>query len=149
MNRNRMFLTIVALVFLVSLGACAAGTPTLKLSIKDNVCTMTGPTRLPYGAFVVDLTVDQPVRTETDYVFFAVAEGKTLADLKAWPSEEQSAGINDIFASRNLVGTSETINLRANAEYHGEPLYLGCFRLDPSTGEHVKLADFGPFAVSE
>ncbi len=149
MNRKQMFLTIVALVSLMSLAGCAAGTPALKLSIKDDVCTMSGPKTLPNGPFVVDLTVDQQVRTETDYVFFALAEGMTLADLKAWPSEEQPAGVNDVYASRNLVGAMETIDLRANAAYNGEPLYLGCYRVDPSTREFVKLAHFGPFVLSE
>ncbi|HLO15566.1 MAG TPA: hypothetical protein VK206_12100, partial [Anaerolineales bacterium] len=64
------------------------------MTIKDSQCTLDGPTTVPHVVLTINLVMDGQKPTESGYALIKLKEGKTIEDLKAWPSAVQPDWVN-------------------------------------------------------
>ncbi len=155
MNRKMLSQTIgVPLMVLFIVGCTSSthtqvATPTLTLTIHENNCTFDGPKTIPDGDFMIKLVIEEQKPTESGYALVTLEKGKTIEDLKAWPSADQPAWVVLVHGVHELAGGTHTYTYNPtkfteNALFHGGPYYLACFRTDPNTGSVAKIGAFGP-----
>jgi len=121
--------------------------PTLTLTIKENVCTLDGPTTIPHSVLTINLMMDEQKQTESGYALITLKEGKTIEDLQAYPSAIQPDWVNLIHGVHEFVNGLHTYTYNYANVAADQTLYLVCFRADPDTGAIAKIAAFGPIEV--
>jgi hypothetical protein len=132
----------------------APSAPTLTVKFTEKDCTYEGPQSIPYGKFTVNWIVDDPKHNKTALVFLTLARGKTIDDLRAcactevdatdwlqglWLAQENAFGAE---LKKTRTYTYE-YDLRDQASYHGEPLYMFC------GNEEGKTSSLGPIEVTK
>jgi hypothetical protein len=133
-----------------ALGPSATPAPRLTLSITGNECTLDGPTTIPYGQFEITLVIDEPEVSETGYALVALDEGRTIADLEAWPSADQPEWADRLAGEHQMeAGTSSrSIDLVPMAAMQGRgAFYIVCIHTDPQTHVREKIGALGPIEV--
>ena len=133
MNK-RFTLLIVVCLFLSSLllASCNGSNSTVPtITLDSEKCTYSGPKTVP-----ADLTIDWVINDDTvhayAYVIVTLVEGKTREDLERWLSINSSEPDWVNIISRELETAGNTThtkvhNMKANAAYKGEPIYIVCF----------------------
>jgi len=123
-------------------------TPILTLTINEMECSLDGPMSLPYGEFMIKLVINEQKTTESGYALARLIDGKTIEDLKAWPTMKQPPWLIVIDGVHEMAGGSHiySYNLREIPTYSGEPLFIVCARMTDS-GDTTKLGAFGPIEV--
>jgi len=152
MNRNRIFKAIGGLLILLFTLGCTLQTPTLKLSIKEMECSFDGPESIPFGEFIIKFTLDEKKPTESGYALVTLTDGKTIEDLQALTTDNQPSWVTLIDGVHEYTAGSHTYSYDLNTvttAYHGQPLYLACFRANPDTGYIEKIGAFGPIEVEK
>jgi hypothetical protein len=135
---------------LLALAGCT--TPTLTLTIHENACTFDGLASVHFGEIRIRLIIEEQIPTESGYALATLEEGKSIDDFRDWSSAEQLEwlylldGVHEYAAGSHTYGY-DLANL--STTYNGEPLYIGCFRKDPETGQIQKLDAFGPIVVNK
>ena len=120
---------------------------TLILTIKENECTLSGPLTIPHVVLTINLMMDEQKATESGYALVTLKEGKTIEDLKAWPSADQPEWVNLIHGVHEFANGLHTYTYDYTHVTEDQTLYLACFRADPVTGVIAKIAAFGPIEV--
>ncbi len=151
---------MVFLLFFVLLTACVsqygpstqtpAQNPTMKLSIIENECSFEYPSTFVNGEFRIQLTLNEKRPTDSGYALVTLDKGKTIEDLKAWPTAEQPVwvflidGVHETSVGTHLYSYDSTEFSKYSQFYTGGPLYLVCFHTNPDTGVTNKIGAFGP-----
>jgi hypothetical protein len=155
MHANRPVRLAAVLWLLLFIAGCAASpVPTLTLTIREKDCSLDGPMSVPYGELNIRLVIEQQKPTDSGYALISLKEGKTLADLGAWPSNADGpAWVVAIDTVHAMAGGTHTytydLSRVANPNYQGEPLYLACFHIDPTAVLPAILGSFGPIEVTK
>jgi hypothetical protein len=128
--------------------------PILNLIINENECTLNGPMTIPDGEFMIKLVINEQQATESGYALVTLEDGKTIEDLKAWPTAAQPPWVVLLDGVHELMGGTHTYTYNPteftyNANYHGGPYYLACFRANPDTEIIAKIGAFGPIEVKK
>lgn len=121
--------------------------PTLTLTIKDNMCTLSGPMTIPHVVLTINLAMDEQKPSESGYALVTLKEGKSIEDLKAWPSADQPEWVNLIHGVHEYTNGMHTYTYDYSNVTTDQTLYLACFRADPDTGLIAKIGAFGPIDV--
>jgi hypothetical protein len=150
MNSKITFRIIGGLLTLLFLIGCNTSTqaPNPTLTFTQGKCTYSGPQTNSAAAFMVSLVLANKNTPESGFALVTLSSGKTIADLKAWPSTDPPAWLTDIddegYISKD---TNFPYDLTKYSYWHqGEPLYLVCFQLD-SKATVQKIGAFGPINV--
>lgn len=101
------------------------------------------------------MTIEAETPTESGFLFFALEEGFTIEDFKAWPVEGgeeppfiMELAIEDEFSAGTYTYTYDSASFWTNFNYKGQPAYLVCLRVPPDTGLLTLIGGpFGPFEV--
>ncbi|HLO29408.1 MAG TPA: hypothetical protein VK249_09750 [Anaerolineales bacterium] len=117
------------------------------MTIKDSQCTLDGPTTVPHVVLTINLVMDGQKPTESGYALIKLKEGKTIEDLKAWPSAVQPDWVNLIHGVHEFTNGTHTYTYNYANVTTDQTLYLACFRTDPDTGTIAKIGAFGPIEV--
>jgi hypothetical protein len=120
---------------------------TLTLTITDNDCTFEGPATFPHAVLTINVVMDEQKQTESGYALVTLKEGKTIEELKAYPSAVQPDWVNLIQGVHEFTNGIHTYTLDYTHVATNPPLYLVCFNSDPDTGAWIKRAAFGPFEL--
>jgi hypothetical protein len=149
MNKRMIVLLMVCLMLsaavLTACNASASKTPTLIFN--SDSCTYEGPKTVPSTFTMVSRANEFKENEWYIYVIVTLKGEKTLDDLKNLNDEEgQPEWVNLI--SRDLSDpTEEEIskvhNLKVNALYQGEPIYIVCFNNGGNIGA------IGPIQVKD
>jgi hypothetical protein len=91
--------------------------------------------------------MDEQKQTESGYALITLREGKTIEDLKAWPSADQPDWVNLIHGVHEYTNGTHTYTYDYANVATDQILYLACFRADPDTGVIAKIGAFGPIEV--
>jgi hypothetical protein len=140
MKTSRISIQVVSalLVLTVLMTACGGVPSGPTVTVEGGTCSYTGPQKVP-----VNLSMTWNVKDTTpgmDYGFsiITLAEGKTLKDLTALIGSSGPGSPSWVtMIDWNLMtqGTSTgTYDLTANSAYHGEPIYIACFKDDTLFG---------------
>ena len=124
--------------------------PILTLTINEMECSLDGPMTIPYGEFRIKLILLEQKPTDSGYALARLLDGKTIEDLKAWPTMKQPPWLLVIDGVHKSAGGNHTYSydLRKIPTYAGEPLFLVCARMT-DTGTTAKLGAFGPIVVKK
>jgi hypothetical protein len=95
----------------------------------------------------INLIMDEQVPTESGYALVTLHEGKTIEDLKAWPTGIQSDWVDLIGGVQEYTNGTHTDTYNYANVSTDQILYLACFRADPGTGILAKIGAFGPIEV--
>ncbi len=117
---------------------------TLTMTIKDNECTLDGPSTIPHAVLTINAVIDEQKATESGYALGTLKEGKTIEDLKAWPTAVQPDWFNLIHGVNEFTNGLHTYTYDYTNVATNPPLYLVCFNSNPDTGAWMKRAAFGP-----
>jgi hypothetical protein len=120
---------------------------TLTMTIKDESCTLEGPSVIPHVVLTINLVMDEQKPTESGYALITLKEGKTIEDLKAWPSAAQPPWVNFIHGVREFTNGIHTYAYNYGNVTTDQTLYLVCFRTDPGAGVVELIGRFGPIEV--
>jgi hypothetical protein len=120
---------------------------TLTMTIKDSQCTLNGPTTVPHVVLTINLVMDEQKPTESGYALITLKEGKTIEDLKAWPSADQPPWVNLIHGVHEFTNGMHTYTYNYANIATDQILYLVCFRTNPDTGIIQAIGRFGPIEV--
>ena len=154
---------VISCLFFVLVTACtsqsqpststAAQNPTMKLSIIENECSFEYPSTMVNGEFRIQLTLNEKRPTDSGYALVTLDKGKTIEDLKAWPTAEQPVwvilidGVHETSVGIHLHSYDSTQFSKYSQFYIGGPLYPVCFHTDPDTGATNKIGAFGPIEI--
>jgi hypothetical protein len=110
--------------------------PSMTITFSGDTCAYSGPKSIPYGKFTVNMVVEGEGDTTYAFTIVTLQEGKTLADLQAWPSTEPPGFLKVDFLNANShtvkSGTKkDEIDLTANAAFGDDPFYFVCFAAPP------------------
>ena len=119
------------------------------MTIKENDCTLEGPTTIPHVVLTINLVMDEQKPTESGYALITLKEGKTIEDLKAYPSAVQPDWVNLIHGVHEYTNGTHTYTYNYANVTMDQILYLACFRADPETGVIAKIGAFGPIYVKK
>jgi hypothetical protein len=138
------FLGLIAAAALLAACAPVPSNPTVTASAND--CTYSGPKSLP-STFTITWAVKHTAPS-MDYMFIisTLAEGKSTADFKPYiGSEAEAPDWIHFVRYTGMVNETQTqsFDLTANAEYHGEPIYVIC------TARTIPVGIVGPIEVKE
>jgi hypothetical protein len=125
--------------------------PLLTMTLKGNVCTLDGPMAIPYGEFAIKLVIVDQNNNECGYALLMLDEGKTIQDLITWSSVNQPEWATRLAGEHKFEDgvSTRTFDLtKMTAAYHGEPFYISCF-ITPTSGNRVKIGDYGPIQVQK
>jgi hypothetical protein len=122
---------------------------TLTMTIKDSQCTLDGPATVPHVVLTINLVMDEQTPTESGYALITLKEGKTIEDLKAWPSADQPPWVNLIHGVHEYTNGIHTYTYDYGNVTTDQILYLACFRAEPDTGVIAKIGAFGPIYVKD
>lgn len=125
----------------------AAPLSTLILTIKENECALSGPSTVPHAVLTINLVMDEQKPTESGYALVTLKAGKTIEDLKAWPSAAQPDWVSLIHGVHEYNNGMHTYTYNYGNVTTDQTLYLACFRADPNTGTIQKIGAFGPIEV--
>jgi hypothetical protein len=120
---------------------------TLTLTITDNECTFAGPSIFPHAVLSINVMMNEQKQTESGYALVTLKEGKTIEDLKAYPSAAQPDWVSLIHGVHEYTNGLHTYTYDYTKVATNPPLYLVCFNSDPVTGAWIKRAAFGPFEL--
>jgi hypothetical protein len=123
--------------------------PILTMTIKENDCTLDGPTTIPHVALTINLVMDEQKPTESGYALITLKEGKTIEDLKAWPSADQPPWVNLIHGVHEYTNGTHTYTYNYANVATDQILYLVCFRTNPDTGIIQAIGRFGPIDITK
>lgn len=130
----------------------ASAIPILTVKFTEKDCRYDGPKSIPYGKFTVRWIADDSQHNKTVLAIVTLARGKTLDDLQACPCTEKPDWINALWLhDENAFGAelektrtyTHEYDLRDQAIYHGEPLYMFC------GNEEGKTVSLGPIEVTK
>jgi hypothetical protein len=93
--------------------------------------------------------MDEQTPTESGYALITLKEGKTIEDLKAWPSADQPPWVNLIHGVHEYTNGIHTYTYDYGNVTTDQILYLACFRAEPDTGVIAKIGAFGPIYVKD
>jgi hypothetical protein len=128
--------------------ATAIPNSTLTLTIRENNCSLDGPSTVPHAELTINFSMDEQKPTESGYALFTLKEGKTIEDVKAWPSVNQPPWINLIQGVHEFTNGLHTYTYDYTHVATNQTLYLVCFRANPDTGEIARVGGpFGPIEV--
>lgn len=132
-------------IFLSVLVGCRSINP--SLTIHESGCSYKGPDTFE-KSFILEWVVSKS-RTSTSIIaLVSVDPGKTVEDLASMPAEDPPpAWVHKLdYAVAMSPGTyTKSVNLGANAAYHGEPVYFVCFDAE----EDFAIGAAGPFEIIE
>ena len=150
MKKIKILLPLIALAFGTLLAACTS--PRLTVKFTENGCTYDGPASIPFGKFKVNWIVNDQKHNKTGLVIITLAQGKTIADLKADHGVVPPKWVNILWIDQeNAFGSelekvrhySHEHDLQTQVNYHGEPLYMVC-------GNEQDMTDpLGPIEVTK
>ncbi len=120
---------------------------TLTMTITDSSCTLQGPSVIPHVVLTINLVMDEQKPTESGYALITLKEGKTIEDLKAWPTAAQPPWVNLIHGVHEFTNGMHTYTYNYGNVAEDQSLYLVCFRSDPDTGAWRVVGNFGPIEV--
>jgi hypothetical protein len=95
----------------------------------------------------INLIMDEQTPTESGYALITLKEGKTIEDLKAWPSAAQPLWVNLIHGVHEFTNGRHAYTYNYTNVTTDQILYLACFRTNPDMGIIAKIGAFGPIAV--
>ncbi len=121
--------------------------PTLTMTIKENDCTLDGPTTIPHVVLTINLVMDEQKPTESGYALITLKEGKTIEDLKAWPSAARLPWVNLIHGVHEYTNGIHTYTYNYGNVTTDQTLYLVCFRTNPDPGTIEAIGRFGSIEV--
>jgi hypothetical protein len=119
----------------------------LTLTITDDDCTFEGPSTFPHAVLTINALMKEQKQTESGYALVTLSQGKTIEDLKAYPSAVQPDWVQLIHGVHEYANGLHTYTYDYTNVATNPPLYLVCFNSDPVTGEWIKRAAFGPFEL--
>ena len=149
MSKRMIELLMVCLMLsatvLTACDASASKTPTLIFN--SDSCTYEGPKTLPSTFTMVSRASEFKEDEWYIYVILTLDEGKTLKDLQNLKDDEGQPEWANII-SRDLSDPTEkeiskVHNLKVNALYQGEPIYIVCFNNGGNIGA------IGPIQVKD
>ena len=108
---------------------------------------MKGPTTIPHVVLTIDLIMDEQTPTESGYALITLKEGKTIEDLRAWPSADQPEWVNLIHGVHEFTNGTHTYTYDYTNVATDQTLYLVCFHTDPGTGITAAIGAFGPIEI--
>ena len=120
---------------------------TLTMTIRDESCTLQGPSVIPHVVLTINLVMDEQKPTESGYALITLKEGKTIEDLKAWPSAAQPPWVNLIHGVHEYTNGIHAYTYNYGNVATAQTLYLVCFRTNPDTGVIEAIGRFGPIEV--
>jgi len=113
----------------------------MTVTFTGEKCSYDGPQQVTAGEIVVDWIVDNEDHDRYGLAVVTLDEGKTFADLDAWPSTDQPPWLQLVdFAD---VGPGSRLLMVADVEQG--PIYFVCFTAYPET----KMGTLGPVEVGE
>ena len=110
----------------------------MSVAIEGDKCTYSGPETIAAGQIAIDWNVDEA----HDIYGLAVVtldEGKTSADLDAWPSTDPPSWLQVVAFSDATPGSHSTVTARVEKG----PIYFVCFTLPPDK----KMGTLGPIEI--
>lgn len=110
---------------------------------------MDGPTTVPHVVLTINLVMDEQKPTESGYALIKLKEGKTIEDLKAWPSATQPPWVNLIHGVHEYTNGVHTYTYNYGNVATDQILYLVCFRTNPDTGIIQAIGRFGPIDITK
>jgi len=129
-------LTMLVVILFMAVSLLAACTSSrMIVKFTENGCTYDGPASIPFGKFKVNWIVNDQKHNKTGLVIITLAEGKTIADLKADHGVVPPQWVNILWIDQENAFGSELENVRSysyehdlqtQVNYHGEPLYMVC-----------------------
>ncbi|MCL4560866.1 MAG: nucleoside hydrolase [Chloroflexi bacterium] len=107
----------------------------VTVTTQDGVCTLAGLTQVPAGMVDVKL-IDRDIAKDAGLAIVTLDEGKTLADVEAWPSTDPPPWIQLL----GFIEVNPGKELTQNFELKDKPLYFFCFDKPPER----KIGGLGP-----
>ena len=126
--------------------------PVPKMTVKftETSCAYDGPSAIPFGKFTVDWVVSDRKHNKTGLVILTLADGKTIDDLRAYRGSEAPAWAHVLWTDEENAfvldaarSYSHEHDLRSQANYQGDPLYMVC------GNEQGMTAALGPIQVGK
>ena len=157
--KTKQFLMIGSsmIIILSLLNACSQspsarptqGPPEVTVTFSGETCTFNGPESLP-AQFNINVVVEGQGNTKYGYVLATLDEGKTIADLQAWPSTDSPEWLKDfLWDSGPIFGpgsnTKQNVDWSSNASVVDTPVYFVCFADDPVR----KIGALGPIEIAK
>jgi hypothetical protein len=137
-----LIIPVVALILLVS--ACSRGSNTahsLTITFKDNQCSYNDAQAVAAGELSLTMDVKQE-GSDSGLVILTLDPGKSLADLKAWPSNySDPPWSHRAGEAPRYVHLGERYTFKATIQ--NGPIYLVCFSGPPA----VPIGVLGPIEV--
>ncbi len=135
------------LIMSLMMGCNASPQPTSPtLTFATNKCSYSGPTSLS-GAFSLNIVFPAKNPPLSGYALVTLKNGKTFADLKAYPSSDPPNWLTDL-DDKGYLANSESFNYdTAKLGLHaGDQLYLVCFQMDLN-GNINKIGQYGSINI--
>jgi len=148
--KTKQFLMICSsmITILLLLNACGqspSAPPEVTITFSGDSCTYSGSKSLP-DKFNINIVVEGQENTKYGYVVVTLDEGKTIADLQAWPSSDPPEWLKDMFTDTGPVfgpGTTKQIFDWSSYESVVTPIYFVCF------GDDRKIGALGPIEITK
>jgi hypothetical protein len=153
MYHKKVFV-LIALALVMLLAACgkASRPANPTLTFGDNTCSYSGPNSVPYTKVTLDFVQAKGNSLEYGFALVTLHSGKTIADLKAWPSTDPPEWLSILDDNGYLVkdmSFSYDLSTMGIGMYHPyDSLYLVCFQMN-AKGEINKIGAFGPIKVTK
>jgi hypothetical protein len=140
---HKMTFPIMGLFLLAFMTGCMLSTPTL--TFVPNGCTYRGLRTILFGKYKVLLADKKANPLSPGLAIVTLQNGKTLADLQAWPSTDLPAWVTVITRHEDFVLSGIlTVTLEGRSIWHpGEPIYIVCFERD-ANHNLMKVGVIGP-----
>ena len=143
---KKLITLAIVLTIALTVVTCGGGTGTPTVTFDGGKCRYDGPKKISADKFTVNFNVENRDREKYGLYIVTLDQGKTLADLDAWPSTDPPPWVYIVAGTDVGPGSRSevTVDMTKSPQFKS-PIFLVCLSAPPE----AKITTMGPVEVGQ